>query len=31
MGPDLLAVLVKSKGLQFGDLLIRQAEVLLMP
>jgi hypothetical protein len=30
VGPDLLAVLVKSKGLQLGDWLIRQAKVLPM-
>ena len=29
--PDLCAVLVKSEGLQLGDLVVRQTKVLLMP
>ncbi len=30
VSPDLCAVLVKSEGLQLGDLVLRQTEVLLM-
>ena len=31
VSPDLCAVLVKSEDLQLRDLVVRQAEVLLMP